>query len=821
MFRTGHLRKLCVRAAVAVALGGLSLTLPSIALADAGTYQFDLPSQPLSDALRAVGRRASKNMLFDPALVEGAVAPALKMEASLDEVLRQLLAGKGLAFENVGPDTILLKRAETATGGDSRTTAPELNALDEVVVTAQKRMERLQSVPVPVTALRAETLASSNQLRVQDYYTKVPGLGLVLLGDGNSPTITIRGVTTGGNTNPTVGITIDDIPYGSSTAQGLGALVPDIDPSELARVEVLRGPQGTLYGASSIGGLLKFVTIDPSTDGISGHLQGGVSSVSKGDDLGYSARGAINLPLGETFAIRASGFTRRDPGYIDNVQSGTDDVNERESDGGRLSAVWRPSERFSLKLSALLQETRRLGPDSARVQAGFGELEESALRGTDWYGRDTEAYSATLAFRFGDAELISATGYSIDRFDSNLDRSSVFGTQANDNFQVTGASARAHGETEKLTQELRLSVPLTDRLEWLLGAFYTQEDVSRPTSYYAVDAATGSPRGTLLTLSTPSDFEEYAGFTHLTIDLTERVDVQFGGRISRNEQSFTTIRSGILAPIFFGTALIVPAVNGKDTAFTYLVTPRFRVSEDLMMYARLASGYRPGGPNTTCTANIACEYSADRSQNYELGVKGNLLEGALSFDASLYYIDWDDIQIFVVNQLGYIANAARAQSQGAELSVEWRPLTGLTVSGWAAYSDARLAEDFPSTATVVGRRGDRMPYSSKISGNLSVDHDFPLGSSVQGFVGGSVSYVDDRRGVFQSAAVMRQTFDSYTQADLRAGFRYDAWTVSLFVNNVGDERGELNGGTDSQALFPNSFTYIQPRTAGLSIGRTF
>src|SRR5206468_3611738 len=149
------------------------------------------------------------------------------------------------------------------------------------------------------------------------------------------------------------GILVDDVPYGSSTANGGGPLAPDIDPSDLSQVEVLRGSQGTLYGASSMGGLIKFVTIDPSTDAVSGRVQIGATDVYNGNKLGYTVRGAINVPLTSDFAIRASAFTRSDAGYIDDVRLHVDGVNKNRVDGGRLSALWKPSSTFSIALSAL------------------------------------------------------------------------------------------------------------------------------------------------------------------------------------------------------------------------------------------------------------------------------------------------------------------------------------------------------------------------------------------------------------------------------------------------------------------------------------
>src|ERR1700728_291985 len=192
-------------------------------------------------------------------------------------------------------------------------------SLDEIIVSAQKRDERLQDVPIPVSVIGAAALVQSNQVKITDYYTEVPGLS-VAPGPTSTNTLSIRGISTGANASgppapaPTVGIVIDDIPFGGTG--GGDPLVPDFDPGDLARIEVLRGPQGTLYGASSLGGLIKFVTVDPSTDAVCGRLEAGANGVHNGAEPGYTFRGSVNIPLSSDLAIRASAFTRQDPGYI-------------------------------------------------------------------------------------------------------------------------------------------------------------------------------------------------------------------------------------------------------------------------------------------------------------------------------------------------------------------------------------------------------------------------------------------------------------------------------------------------------------------------
>src|SRR4029077_16305041 len=206
--------------------------------------------------------------------------------------------------------------------------------LEEVIVTAQKRLERLQDVPVPASVISTDALTNSDQTLLRDYYSSVPGLSMTTTAQ-SSQILSIRGIVTNPG-NPTVGITVDDMPFGSSTVGGGGLVVPDFDPGDLSRVEVLRGPQGTLYGASSLGGLLKFVTVDPSTVGVSGNLQAGLSSVHNGDGIGYTYRGAINIPVSENLAVRASGFARLDPGYVDNAVLRVKGINTARADGGMV-----------------------------------------------------------------------------------------------------------------------------------------------------------------------------------------------------------------------------------------------------------------------------------------------------------------------------------------------------------------------------------------------------------------------------------------------------------------------------------------------------
>lgn len=841
------------------AIACLAFFVSSIASAQ---IRFDLPAQSLSQTLTAIGSLANLNIIFDPTAVDGVQAPALKARLSAEDALTKLLAGTRLHVVRVdentvrvvidgptkhaqaaappvsalyqgatvhlasarasdGPDAVTAAASSStnASDEDARKRAPE--ALQEVLVTAEKRQERLQDVPVPVTAVNADDLVTQSQNRIQDYFSKVPGLNLELDGTTGVPNISIRGITTGGQNNPTVGITVDDVPYGSSTFIGGGFVSPDIDPSDLSRVEVLRGPQGTLYGVSSIGGLLKYVTVDPSTDALSGFVQAGLEDVHYGTQQGYNVRGALNVPLTDTLAFRASAFSRLDPGYVDNIQTGQNGINWGTADGGRLSALWRPLDNVSVKLSALLQHNLVNGSPLVDTDPGFGKFQQSFLRGTGGYEQHFEAYSANVTAHFHYFDLTSVTGYGMNTSTLSYDVSPEYGQYNLPVFGVYGSPYNNDLKTDKVSQELRLSGTAGEHLEWLAGGFFTHEKSSY-ISLVSAEAASGAIVGQSLFYSNPSTYQEYAGFADVTYHFTDQFDLQMGGRESEIRQTSSAVGSGFLN----GGDTVTPEAGSSSNDFTYLLTPRLRLSSDMMIYARLASGYRAGGPNANALVNhVPAQYDPDKTQNYDLGVKGDLFDKTLSIDTALYYIDWKNVQVTVATpggQAEYITNGGGAKSEGVEFSLIERPIGGLTLGAWVAWNEAVLTKDLPAASPAYGAVGDRLPYASRWSGNVSIDDEFSLPANVTGFVGGSANYQSERLGLFQSTAV-RQEYPSYAKLDIHAGIKRDRWTVNLFVNNATDRRAPLQGGLDGPTTYanPESFIYLQPRTYGVSFMQKF
>jgi outer membrane receptor protein involved in Fe transport len=845
-----------------VCTAGLALALPAMARADSA--RFDIPAEAMPAALKAFAAQAHMQLLYQYNAVKNAHGNAVNGDLDKRAALEQLLRNSGLevvyssdsaaTIRPISKTTANLKSDNnsqqpdiesnrssrdrphlaqadqgTPAGGSTvknteQTPQSKAGPLEEVIVSARKRDERLQDVPVPVSVISANSLVNSQEVLFRDYYSSVPGLSMTTTTQ-SSQILSIRGIVSNPG-NPTVGITVDDVPFGSSTIGGGGLVVPDLDPGDLSQIEVLRGPQGTLYGASSLGGLIKFVTVTPSTDRVSGNLQAGVSSVRNGDEAGYVYRGALNAPLSDTWAVRASGFMRLDPGYITNPLLNIKGLNTARAEGGLVSTLWQLAQNFSVKLSALLQKVSGDGSSDVDIGPGLGDLQQNYIRGVGGYERRVQAYSGTLKARLGSVDLISISGYNVNKFSDSWDYTFGLGPYTQMQFGVPGSPIFTHNTTKKFTQEIRFSSSIGQKFDWSVGAFYTHEHSDYVQDLPAEDPATGAIVGSWCDCSSPSTYTESALFPALTYHVTDRFDIQLGARESRIRQTFLPeVFVGPYTSFFLNlpSPVTVPAAYASGSPFTYLVTPRYRLSSDLMVYLRLASGYRAGGSNQGIPG-VPPEYGPDKTQNYELGAKGDFLDHKLSFDASIYYIAWKDIQLSFIdpqNFMAYNGNGGRAKSQGVELSIKVAPLQGLAIAAWVAYNQAELTEDFPAAVVAAGEfglAGDRLPFSNRYSGYVSVDQKFPLGAAWSGFVGGDLSYVGDRVGFFAPTS-QRTLFPAYGKADLRAGVTYNSWTATFFANNVADKRAPIAGGLGY--FPPSAFEYIQPRTVGLNVSKGF
>jgi iron complex outermembrane receptor protein len=690
-------------------------------------------------------------------------------------------------------------------------------ASTDIVVTAEKREERLRDVPVPVSVVAAAPLQQTGQTLLQDYFSRVPGLSV-------SPSylgyqmLSIRGITTGGFTIPTVSVTLDDVPVTSA----LDSTVPDIDPTDLSQLEVLRGPQGTLYGANSMGGLIKYITKEPSTASNSIELDAGANGVSHGNQPGYSVSGAGNFVLNKNAAIRLSAYDRREAGYIDNPVAHLQDVNPVDAYGARADGLLHFGADTSLRLTALYQDRDAHGSSEVDHLPGLGDLQQDRVPNSGGSDRTTQSYSVTPKTLINGVRLTSITSYGKVVQDGNFDWSSAFGAVVEPIFGVSGALFHYRNDTGKITEEARGEHSFSEKVDLLVGAYYTREDTDFFRTLPAVNPQTGAAVGEYWVSDSPHTYDEYAVFGTTDIHFTDRFDVQGGLRFNEIESHYaTSTQSRPLTGPDTGAIISAPS-SYSGNAVNYLFTPRLRLTSDAMAYVRFASGFRPGGPNqpTSVSAGAPKEFAADTTQNYEVGLKGDFADHRLSVDASIYRINWNNIQIQerLPNLFTFTTNGPQAKSEGVELALELRPVPGLTLNGSMAYDNPVLTAPLPAGSLAVGAKGDLLPDSPRNSASATVHQSWSFSRGFSGFIEGTASYVGDRLSIF-TATPTRQDLPAYTKLDLTVGMDREHWALIGYVNNLTDERGLLDGGTGY--ILPFAYLYITPRVYGAHLTYKF
>uniref|UniRef100_UPI0035CA27D3 TonB-dependent receptor n=1 Tax=uncultured Sphingomonas sp. TaxID=158754 RepID=UPI0035CA27D3 len=733
----------------------------------------------------------------------------------------------------------------------ARNAAPASETSDsdsDIVVTAQKRTQTLIDVPQSITVVSGAALERQQATSFQDYLNLVPGLQL----DQSTPgagRLILRGLNTGGVAS-TVAVYVDETPFGSSSALvNGGVLAGDFDTFDIARVEVLRGPQGTLYGASSLGGLLKFVSNAPDTTKLEGRVRAGIETTD-GGDLSYHGNALINVPLGDTLAVRASGFYNKSGGWIDSIGTSALDgvgsrqtadvaknINGSQSYGGRASLLFKPSDVFDLRLTAHIQNIRAHAPsvvesDPNTLQTLYGRETQSQFA-NQFTNIDYRLYNGLMNYDFGFAKLTASSSYSTQnqtlREDATFNLSGLvsaaLGAPANDFVLDQKTNDR------RFTEEVRLASGKSDLLEWLVGGYYTNEKGLLTQNYAAFTPNTTTPIAfpfVLGQVNIRSKYEEYAGFANATLHLGTRFDLDFGGRYSHNNQTASQDAAGVLA----GNVPVNSNLRSSDNVFTYSVAPKFKISDRASLYARVARGYRPGGPNVitpTAPAGTPTSFAPDTVTSYEVGFKGETADRTFALDIAGYHIDWNNIQLLtVVNGFGININGSSAVSDGGEVTATFRPARGFVTSINGAYTRARLTGDAPPLTG--GLKGDRLPFTPPYSVSVNSDYSWDI-AAAKPFVGGSLRFLSKQSSDFDAdyrAANGRQrTVPSYVVVDLRAGVDFGRFGLEVFARNLTNDDGKTSVGSvtaNGLPLNPNGAIatgVIRPRTVGASITASF
>jgi len=730
-------------------------------------------------------------------------------------------------------------------------TAAPTPGLEEIVVTATKREEKLHDVAMGITALGGDELARRQELGYTDFAAQVPGLSIESLDPGRNRVI-LRGENVGG-VGATIATTVDDIPFFMSGSQSNGVFFSaNVDTYDLQRVEVLRGPQGTLYGASAEGGLIKYVTNPPNLNAYEGAVQVGGQSIDGGQSAGF-AKGVVNLPFWDNkAALRVSAVEEGIAGWINNPELGQRDVNHGDKYSLRGSLLMKPTADLTIRVTAFNQALNVRGDDTVQVVgaaltpatppanqfepvSGFS----NATAGPHVIKDSLSYYALNLQYDLKVATLMSGTSFGEikKRFSSDSTNLSVApGVTLADALEgVYSAPVVIFGDQfetlHKLNQELRLTsnpgaTLFANPFEWLAGGFFTHETTGFNQSF---DARGAADPATILApalgaAALPADYKESAVFADVTYHFSKAFDVELGGR-STNTKQYS--QSSTFCCVLLGPDTTFPRNQTSERDQTWSVAPRWHINDDLLMYARVATGFSPGGPNQPSALLLnPPSYRSDSTRNYELGVRADLFDKRFIVDVDVFDIRWRDVQITDVIQtpsgpVGLNGNSGSADSRGVEWNLLWQPLQGLSLGLLGAYTDAKLTTD---ALALGGANGDALPYVPKVSDTFNVDYTRPAFGRFAGFIGGSWTYTGTRYTAFSSSVATVEShvkLPGYNTLKVQAGVDNGHYSVEVFGSNLTNARGiteYANSGGQGQTGLA---AFIQPRTIGIELGVKF
>ena len=721
-------------------------------------------------------------------------------------------------------------RAQDETGTKQAVT------LGEVMVTADRRREPSREVPMHVDEVSAGSLRRLGAHTLADYATYQPGVFFASQGGAGQGQLVMRGVSTGNQTSPTVSVYIDDVPVGGSTVYASAATFV-FDPAlmDLDHVEFLFGPQGTLYGAGSMGGLVKYVTRKPDTDRFGGDAGVDISH-TQGAGMNYTGHATLNLPLVKgVAALRASVFDRHAAGVYRAVgetpAKGADRTHIR---GARVQLQVDASSRLSFNLSAMAQKIAADGLSMADYSLATGRPVSGGpydrrLNHREPFTQTLQLYAFRASYDFGWADLDWISSYQNfvnhgvqDYPDGFLALLNVLGPAFGVDRQLGSLYVDSRYDVHKTSQEMRLTSRKGEHVDWLAGVWFNREDA---WERYALEGANLPPPGNsvLLAQRVNARFEEYAGYGDVTWHLSPTLDLSAGLRASGNAQWLANFEDGPVA----GSAGGFREHMVSDD-ITKMLTFGYRPDKTHSYYLRASTGYRPGGLQAPVTSTIfganpgaKNTFGSDTLQSYELGYKGSHLGGRLSIGADAYDVEWHRMQLItytVGNAI--IENAGDARIDGLELQAAWRDGPWL-LSGSGAWTDAHTLGGNPQQGIAAGAR---LPYSARGATTLAVKYTGRLGGD-EAHAGATLRASSQRHAGFANDASDPDfKLPGYGMLDLDAGMTLRHGTqVDVYLRNALDRRVPVGTLNDQSINFlasvggPMLVQLSTPRTLGVSV----
>lgn len=723
-------------------------------------------------------------------------------------------------------------------------------ALEEVIVTATRRSTSIASTPLSVSAVTSAMLQRANVSSMSGLAAEVTGLNVVDQGGGLTRPV-IRGLQGVGDAQ--VGVYFDNTPITGSpgTANSAGRFSPEMEPIDMERVEVLRGPQGTLYGGSSMGGAIRYITRKPDSSQFGGKFEAGLSSYES--SVGYDGSFVLNMPVVEDkFALRLVGYMRDEDGYIDNAATGATDINDLETRGGRLAAAWTPSDAVDILATYYWEETE--AGARAIVHTDLPDL-QTRNPGPDAIDDETSIFNLTVDLQTNWSDIT----YSYSQYERELFyRYSIpidpFGA-APPNFGGTLLTQPQDVDTD--IHEIRFVSNLDGRWQWTAGAFSSERDAYGESDLYFLDEAglliflDGSPgamedviASLLFRRNVDQTQTEKAVYGDLSYDLSDRTTLTFGTRVFNFDNRDGGQPIALFGGPFPGNPPFVEASSDHDGE-VFKLHLSHAVLSDSVVYASWIQGFRAGGVNVEVVtsgfdpADTPLTFNPDEVDNYEIGFRGALMDSRMTLAVAAFYLDWTDMFVNLVRTdlpgLGNIefrANAGEADISGIEFEIEALVGENLKLSAGTTILNGELASDIRAFGDSTGAlEGDDLPFVPEYTLNLTAEYEWEF-RNMRAFVWGGYRYTGKTFGDFNPFLVdqdgptttpnMSYTeYGDYGVLNLRFGLESDTWTGSVLIDNLTDERECAYLRRDAIRPQPGNCFIERPRSIGLRFSTYF
>jgi outer membrane receptor protein involved in Fe transport len=743
--------------------------------------------------------------------------------------------------------------------------APPSDQLQEVVVTASKRSATVQETPISVTAVSAQDIADRGITDFNALAASTPGVSLKSSGPGQTE-FEMRGLSSSGGNSPTVGFYLDDAPLTPPSAAQNGKVVIDPTLYDLNRVEVLRGPQGTLYGSSSMGGTIKLITNRPDPSG----FDAGGESILSGTDGGgfnHNENVMLNVPFADgTAALRIVGSEAYTSGWIDRIQPLLGDfplntnnnltrgnvagvpvavdysgVNDEELLGTRVSLLWKPTDRLTITPSIFYQRTTQGGPNSFDSNPGEAAHYEVYDLPEPFSDRFIE-WSVNLQYKFDDFDVTSTTAkwnrQEVNNQDESENLQAPFGFPSYYPPNGVGPALITESDYSKqLSQELRITSSGDSAFKWLVGSFYSSFESDYDLNSVVPGLIPFGLTSTLIRQIQPTRITQTAGFGEMSYQFTDTLKLTTGLRWYSYQSQLDTAISGVVSPTGGDPYYYVRGTEA-DEGFNPKFDLSYQPTSDLLVYTSATKGFRPGGGNqavptnnTTlgqqCLADLEAlgrttapvQFGPDSVWSYEIGEKARLLDNRVTVNGDFYYENWTGVQQQVSLACGFPFNdnAGKARIYGTELEIKAILVPGLVLTASGGYTDAALTQNVQETGSVVG---DRLQDVPPWTGSLQLAYTTDLTDDIAFTTRVENDYVGTRRDATYN---QRNHLPAYDLTNLRLGLTTDSWSGFLFANNLFNKRASL---ADVGSLSLNLPTYNriatnQPLTIGLDLSYSF